>query len=42
VDDREFLLGVTATDISVLGQWAADDRPNDLGAPMATSNPKNT
>jgi flagellar biogenesis protein FliO len=42
VDDREFLLGVTATDISVLGQWAADDRPSDLGAPMATSNPKKT
>jgi flagellar protein FliO/FliZ len=42
VDDREFLLGVTATDISVLGQWAADDRPSDLVAPMATSNPKKT
>lgn len=42
VDDREFLLGVTATDISVLGQWAADDRPSDLGVPMATANPKKT
>jgi flagellar protein FliO/FliZ len=42
VDDREFLLGVTATDISVLGQWAADDLPSDLGAPMATANPKKT
>ena len=42
VDDREFLLGITATDISVLGQWDADDRPTDLGAPMATANPKKT
>ena len=42
VDDREFLLGVTATDISVLGQWDAEDRPTDLGVPMATVNPKKT
>ena len=42
VDDREFLLGITATDISVLGQWDADYRPTDLGAPMATANPKKT
>jgi flagellar biogenesis protein FliO len=42
VDDREFLLGVTATDITVLGQWDADDRPTDLSAPMATAKPKKT
>jgi flagellar protein FliO/FliZ len=42
VDDREFLLGVTATDISVLGQWDANDRPSDLATPMATANPKKT
>ena len=29
VDDREFLLGVTATDITVLGQWDADDRDRE-------------
>ena len=42
VDDCEFLLGVTATDISVLGQWAADDRPGDLNSTMASANPKKT
>ncbi len=42
VDDREFLLGVTATDITVLGQWDADDRPSDLGAAMAVANSKKT
>ena len=42
VDDREFLLGVTATDITVLGQWDANDRPSDLGAAMAVANPKKT
>jgi flagellar protein FliO/FliZ len=40
VDDREFLLGVTASDITVLGQWDANDRPSDLGAAMAVANPK--
>lgn len=40
VDDREFLLGVTATEISILGQWPADDRPSDLGESMAIANPK--
>jgi flagellar protein FliO/FliZ len=40
VDDREFLLGVTATDITVLGQWDADQRPSDLGASMAIANTK--
>jgi flagellar protein FliO/FliZ len=40
VDDREFLLGVTATDIAVLGQWDADQRPSDLGASMAIANSK--
>ena len=38
VDDREFLLGVTATKITVLGQWEASDRPSDLGASVATAN----
>lgn len=42
VDDREFLLGVTATDIAVLGQWEASQRPSDLGASMAIANPKKT
>ena len=42
VDDREFLLGVTATDITVLGQWDADDRASDLGAAMAVANSKKT
>jgi flagellar protein FliO/FliZ len=42
VDDREFLLGVTASDITVLGQWDANDRPSDLGAAMAVANPKKT
>lgn len=42
VDDREFLLGVTATDINVLGQWDANDRPSDLGAAMAVANSKKT
>lgn len=42
VDDREFLLGVTTTDITVLGQWDADDRPSDLGAAMAVANSKKT
>jgi flagellar protein FliO/FliZ len=42
VDDREFLLGVTATDITVLGQWDAHDRPSDLGAAMAVANSKKT
>jgi flagellar protein FliO/FliZ len=42
VDDREFLLVVTATDISVLGQWPADERPSDLGDAMAIANPKKT
>jgi flagellar protein FliO/FliZ len=40
VDDREFLLGVTATEIAVLGQWDADQRPNDLGSSMAIANSK--
>jgi flagellar protein FliO/FliZ len=40
VDDREFLLGVTATEIAVLGQWDADERPSDLGASMAIANSK--
>lgn len=40
VDDREFLLGVTATDISVLGQWPADSRPTDLGAAVASPTPE--
>ena len=40
VDDREFLLGVTATEIAVLGQWDADERPNDLGSSMAIANSK--
>ena len=42
VDDWEFLLGVTASDITVLGQWDANDRPSDLGAVMAAANPKKT
>jgi flagellar protein FliO/FliZ len=42
VDDREFLLGVTASDITVLGQWEANDRPSELGAAMAVANPKKT
>lgn len=42
VDDREFLLGVTATDIAVLGQWAANDRPSDFGSAMATANTRKT
>ena len=40
VDDREFLLGVTATEIAVLGKWDADDRPSDLGSSMAIANSK--
>jgi flagellar protein FliO/FliZ len=40
VDDREFLLGVTATEIAVLGQWDADQRPSDLGSSMAIANSK--
>jgi flagellar biogenesis protein FliO len=40
VDDREFLLGVTATEIAVLGQWDADERLSDLGASMAIANSK--
>ena len=42
VDDREFLLGVTASDITVLGQWDANDRPSELGAAMAVANSKKT
>jgi flagellar protein FliO/FliZ len=42
VDDREFLLGVTASDITVLGQWEANDRPSELGAAMAVANSKKT
>lgn len=40
VDDREFLLGVTPTDITVLGQWDAEDRASDLGGAMAVANTK--
>jgi hypothetical protein len=33
-------LGVTATEIAVLGQWDADQRPSDLGSSMAIANSK--